>query len=125
MPRPSSDSPPLFETVEKPDFSVETRARRRGQWPVVGMDEAGRGPLAGPVVAGAVILNPRRIPKGLDDSKRLTAEQREALFEQILASAAAVSFASVAAEGIDAINILRASLEAMRRAVAALPVTPM
>jgi ribonuclease HII len=125
MARPRSDSPLLFEVIEKPDFSIENRARRRGQWPVAGMDEAGRGPLAGPVVAAAVILNPRKIPKGLDDSKRLTAEQREALFGQILASAAGVSFASVAAEGIDTINILRASLEAMRRAVAALPVVPL
>ncbi len=124
MPRQRSDSPPLFEVFEKPDFSIENRARRRGQWPVAGMDEAGRGPLAGPVVAAAVILNPRRIPKGLDDSKRLTADQREALFGQILANAAAVSVASVSAEGIDTINILRASLEAMRRAVMALPVAP-
>lgn len=94
-------------------------------WPVAGMDEAGRGPLAGPVVAAAVILNPRRIPKGLDDSKRLSAEQREALFGDILSTSLAVSFASVSAEGIDTINILRASLEAMRRAVTALPITPM
>lgn len=124
MVRTPSDSPLLFEVVEKPDFSIENRARRCGRWPVAGMDEAGRGPLAGPVVAAAVVLNPRRIPKGLDDSKRLTAEQRETLFDQILATATGVAFASVAAEGIDTINILRASLEAMRRAVAALPVTP-
>jgi ribonuclease HII len=125
MPRMSPDSPPLFEVLERPDFSIEKRARRRGQWPVAGMDEAGRGPLAGPVVAAAVILNPRSIPKGLDDSKRLSASQRDALFSQILSRALAVSFASVAAEGIDTINILRASLEAMRRAVAALPIRPL
>lgn len=125
MSRLSSDSPPLFGILERPDFSIEQRARRRGQWPVAGMDEAGRGPLAGPVVAAAVVLNPRRIPEGLDDSKRLSANQRERLFEEILANAAAVSFASVSAEGIDNINILRASLEAMRRAVVALPVQPL
>jgi ribonuclease HII len=124
MARPRSDSPPLFDIPELPDFSIEISARKRGQWPVAGMDEAGRGPLAGPVVAAAVILDPLHIPIGLDDSKRLGAEQRELLFEQILAKAAAVSFASVAAEGIDASNILRASLEAMRRAVTSLAVAP-
>jgi ribonuclease HII len=124
MARPRSDSPLLFEIVEKPDFSFEKKAKREGLWPVAGMDEAGRGPLAGPVVAAAVILDPKRIPKGLDDSKRLTAEQRETLFTEILSTSLAVSFASVAAEGIDTINILRASLQAMRRSVLALPVAP-
>lgn len=119
------DSPPLFEIVERPDFSFEKRARKEGLWPVAGLDEAGRGPLAGPVVAAAVILDPRRIPKGLDDSKRLSREQRQTLFDQILKTSLAVSFASVAAEGIDTINILRASLEAMRRALRALPMRPM
>ena len=73
--------------VEKPDFSFETRAMAEGLWPVAGLDEAGRGPLAGPVVAAAVILDPARIPEGLDDSKRLSFDQREALFERIVASA--------------------------------------
>ena len=125
MARPRSDSPLLFEIVEKPDFSFEKKARRDGLWPVAGLDEAGRGPLAGPVVAAAVILNPKKIPDGLDDSKRLTHDQREALFGRIMATALGVSFASVAAEGIDAINILRASLEAMRRALISLPVSPL
>ena len=125
MSRPRSDSPLLFEIVEKPDFSFERKARRQGLWPVAGLDEAGRGPLAGPVVAAAVILNPRRIPEGLDDSKRLSPAQREALFVQIVGTALGVSFASVAAEGIDTINILCASLEAMRRALVALPLTPL
>ena len=115
----------LFDFPVRPDFSVELRARTEGLWPVAGMDEAGRGPLAGPVVAAAVILDPARIPDGLDDSKRLTAPRREALFADIIGSAVAVAFASVAAEGIDRINILRASLEAMRRSLAALPVAPM
>ncbi|HEY5818422.1 MAG: ribonuclease HII [Tardiphaga sp.] len=125
MARPRSDSPLLFQIVEKPDFATERKAKRQGLWPVAGLDEAGRGPLAGPVVAAAVILNPRRIPDGLDDSKRLTHDQREELFVEILRSAIGVSFASVAAEGIDTINILRASLEAMRRALIALPVQPL
>ncbi|MER9866631.1 ribonuclease HII [Mesorhizobium sp. M0136] len=124
MARPRSDSPLLFEIVEKPDFSFETRAVAEGLWPVAGMDEAGRGPLAGPVVAAAVVLDPANIPDGLDDSKRLTHLQREALFMKILGSALAVSMASVSAEGIDASNILKASLEAMRRAVAGLSIRP-
>ncbi|CAM5525063.1 ribonuclease HII [Aquamicrobium terrae] len=124
MVRARSDSPLLFEIVEKPDFSVETKAIAAGQWPVAGMDEAGRGPLAGPVTAAAVVLDPENIPEGLDDSKRLTFEQREALFDRILASALGVSMASISAEGIDASNILRASLEAMRRALCGLPLRP-
>lgn len=124
MARARSDSPPLFEVIEKPDFAVEKRAIRDGQWPVAGLDEAGRGPLAGPVVAAAVILDPKRIPKGLDDSKRLTAGERDALFDKILASALSVSMASICAEGIDTINILRASLEAMRRAALGLSLRP-
>ncbi|MCO5063270.1 MAG: ribonuclease HII [Rhizobiaceae bacterium] len=125
MARPRSDSPPLFEILEKPDFAIEAKARKDGLWPVAGLDEAGRGPLAGPVVAAAVILDPDNIPDGLDDSKRLSREQREALFQQILNSAPGISFASVSAEGIDRINILRASLEAMRRALCALPMRPL
>ncbi len=108
--------------IEKPDFSIETKAMADGLWPVAGMDEAGRGPLAGPVVAAAVVLNPANIPEGLDDSKRLTHLQREALFLKILGSALSVSMASISAEGIDNSNILKASLEAMRRALVGLPI---
>jgi ribonuclease HII len=124
MLRTRPDSPLLFEIVERPDFSFETKARRDGLWPVAGMDEAGRGPLAGPVVAAAVVLDPDNIPEGLDDSKRLNAQQREALFSNILGSALGVSMASISAEGIDASNILKASLEAMRRALCGLPLPP-
>ncbi len=98
---------------------------KRGLWPLAGLDEAGRGPLAGPVVAAAVVLDPKRIPDGLDDSKRLSAEVREELFGEILGSAIGVSVASVSATGIDRINILRASLEAMRRALCGLSVKPL
>jgi ribonuclease HII len=124
MARSRSDSPLLFELPLAPDFSMEKRAIRSGMWPVAGLDEAGRGPLAGPVAAAAVILDPQAIPAGLDDSKRLTAAEREALFSDILKSALAVSVASVSAGGIDRRNILRASLEAMRRALTGLCVSP-
>jgi ribonuclease HII len=124
MPRPTSDSPPLFVLEAKPDFAMERRALADGHGPVAGVDEAGRGPLAGPVVAAAVILDPRNIPDGLDDSKRLSAERRETLFAEIAASALALSVASVSAAGIDRMNILRASLEAMRRALNGLPLRP-
>jgi len=125
MTRPRSDSPALFDLEEiRPDFSIERRAMKRGQWPVAGLDEAGRGPLAGPVVAAAVILDPKRIPKGLDDSKRLTADAREELFEAILKKALAVSFASCSAETIDRTDIRKASLEAMRRSAANLALAP-
>jgi ribonuclease HII len=109
--------------VAPPSFRRERALLKQGIWPVAGCDEAGRGPLAGPVVAAAVVLDPKRIPKGLDDSKRLTAEQREDLFEKICrTSAFAVAFASPSR--IDRDNILRASLWALARAVHALPETP-
>ena len=72
--------------VAPPSFRRERALIKRGVWPVAGCDEAGRGPLAGPVVAAAVVLDPKRIPKGIDDSKRLTAERREELFEEICAT---------------------------------------
>ena len=116
-------SAPLRLRSKDPISVSNVKAIGAGQWPVAGLDEAGRGPLAGPVVAAAVILNPERIPDGLDDSKRLTAPQREALFYAILQSALGVSVASVCAEGIDRSDIRKASLEAMRRALAGLPMT--
>lgn len=119
------DSPTLFDLPVRPDFSSETAARREGRWPVAGVDEAGRGPLAGPVVAAAVILDPDDIPDGLDDSKRLDAAAREAAFARIIGRAVAVSFSSVCAGSIDAADIRKASLEAMRRAVATLSVAPL
>src|SRR6202048_3838627 len=109
--------------VAPPTFRRERALIKRGVWPVAGCDEAGRGPLAGPVVAAAVVLDPKRIPKGMDDSKRLTAQKREELFEEICATASfAVAFASPAR--IDRDNILRASLWALARAVHALPEAP-
>jgi ribonuclease HII len=91
---------------------------------VAGVDEVGRGPLAGPVVTAAVILDPAAIPPGLADSKLLTAAQREALYPLIMREALAVSFASASAAVIDASNIRAATLAAMARAVAGLSLMP-
>ena len=114
---------PLAEPVLRPTFRRERRALNNGIFPIAGCDEAGRGPLAGPVVAAAVILDPARIPRGLNDSKKLDAAAREALYEKICASAqVAVAFGAV--ERIDRDNILRASLWALARAVKALAVRP-
>lgn len=87
---------------------------------VAGVDEAGRGPLAGPVVAGAVILDPHNPIDGLQDSKRLTAARREALYVEIQEKALAWAVASADVEEIDRINILQATMLAMQRAVDAL-----
>jgi ribonuclease HII len=114
---------PLEEPIVRPTFRRERAAMKRGLMPVAGCDEAGRGPLAGPVVAAAVILDPTRIPKGLDDSKKLAPEQREKLYGKICATAeVAIAFGSTTR--IDRDNILRASLWTLARAVAALPVRP-
>ena len=125
MPRPRPDSPLLFDLPVRPDFSLENEALRENRWPVAGTDEAGRGPLAGPVVAAAVVLDPENIPDGLDDSKRLDAAAREGVFAEILTRARAVSFSAVCAGSIDSGDIRKASLEAMRRSVATLTVKPL
>ena len=91
---------------------------------VCGVDEAGRGPLAGPVVAAAVILDPARPIAGLNDSKKLSAKKRMALAGLIRERALAWSVAEASVEEIDQLNILHASMLAMQRAVAALQVTP-
>lgn len=89
-----------------------------------GVDEAGRGPLAGPVSAAAVILDPVRVPAGIADSKVLPEELRERLFDEILGSAIAVSFCLMPPAEVDRLNIRAATLEAMRRAVSGLAVMP-
>lgn len=99
-----------------PDFSLESEAIGHGLWPVAGIDEAGRGPWAGPVVAAAVILDPKTIPQGLNDSKKLSAARRDALFDEIVATST-YAIASASAEQIDRDNILRASLWAMAQAI--------
>jgi ribonuclease HII len=125
MSRKSDPQPrlPLAEEPVRPTFARERAALKRGIWPIAGCDEAGRGPLAGPVVAAAVVLDPKRIPRGLDDSKKLTPERRELLYQRICARAE-VAVAVASRERIDRDNILRASLWALARAVAGLPVRP-
>lgn len=91
---------------------------------VAGIDEAGRGALAGPVIAGAVILDPRTKIKGLNDSKKLTPKRRAALYDDICRSALAVGVGVVEAPIIDSINILQGTMEAMRRAVQRLETIP-
>lgn len=114
---------PLNEPILRPTFRRERRALNNGIFPIAGCDEAGRGPLAGPVVAAAVVLDPQRIPRGLNDSKKLDPEAREKLYGKICATAqVAVAFGAV--ERIDRDNILRASLWALTRAVKALPIQP-
>ncbi|MFD1196668.1 ribonuclease HII [Seohaeicola saemankumensis] len=109
--------------MSTPDFNLEGALIAQGLTRIAGVDEVGRGPLAGPVTAAAVVLDPAKIPEGLNDSKMLTARRREALLEVIMDSAE-VSIAHASVEEIDAINILRASHLAMERAVAGLPRPP-
>jgi len=102
-----------------PNFSVE----QAHGGVVAGVDEAGRGPWAGDVTASAVILDPKNIPAGLNDSKKLTAAKREALYAEIMANAK-VGVGVASAEEIDELNILEATKLAMQRAIAALGVLP-
>ena len=102
-----------------PDYAFERDAHASGYAHVAGVDEVGRGPLAGPVVAAAVILDPAHIPDGLNDSKQLTAKVRDRLYDELLACAD-VCIAEASVAEIDAHNILRASHIAMVRAVAGL-----
>ena len=114
---------PLGDDIVRPTFNRERYAMKQGIFPIAGCDEAGRGPLAGPVVAAAVILDPRRIPRGLNDSKKLNHETRAILYEKICATAeVAVAIAPPARIEID--NIRGASLWALARAVRALPTAP-
>ena len=107
----------------QPDYAFEQAAVQRGLQYVAGMDEVGRGPLAGPVTAAAVILDSQSIPQGLNDSKKLTARRRAEIADDIwLMAQVAVAHASVAE--IDELNILRASHLAMQRAIDELPQRP-
>ena len=105
-------------------YRYERAAWRSGLKQVAGVDEAGRGPLAGPVVAAAVILDPDRRVKGLDDSKRLTPAQRERLFEQILERAPGLGIGIVDPQTIDRVNILEATRLAMYEALGKLAPRP-
>ena len=128
--------PPLFVLAQNPrcgfgaamkksapDFEFETIAISRGASYVIGVDEVGRGPLAGPVVAAAVRLDPNNIPSGLNDSKKLSAKRRDEL-TALLHAQADVSIAQASVAEIDRLNILHAAMLAMERAVAGLPVRP-
>ena len=105
-------------------FEFDETMRFQYGSPLCGCDEAGRGPLAGPVYAAAVILPPDIKIKGLDDSKKLTAARREVLYDEIVAKSLACAVASVGEEDIDNINILNASMAAMAMAVAELDMAP-
>lgn len=107
----------------KPDFSREQALLANGARFVAGVDEVGRGPLAGPVVTAAVILDPKSIPDGLNDSKKLSPKRREVLFAEILSSAH-VSIAVAPPSIVDSLNIRGATLWAMRQAVLALGQIP-
>ncbi len=104
-------------SADGPTFFLEQNV---GVSPICGIDEAGRGPLAGPVVAAAVILDPANFPEGINDSKKLSEARREAIYEQLL-ECAEVGVGLATVDEIDEINILQASLLAMSRAYDALP----
>ena len=124
----SAHSLPLFpkwKTPEKTDpLSYETIARKAGYRLLAGVDEAGRGPLAGPVVAAAVIIPEDKILPGVKDSKQMTEKARDEAFSVINEAAVAVGIGVVSHQFIDKFNILRASLEAMKRAVLSLDALP-
>ena len=113
----------FFEGMTTPNFDFEKALHAQGYVRIAGVDEVGRGPLAGPVVASAVILNPQNIPVGLNDSKKLTAKRRVVL-DTALRQSAEFAIAEASVAEIDEINILRASHLAMERAVAALKPAP-
>jgi len=116
-----------FELFSEDDISTlyfEQRAQQRGYQLIAGIDEAGRGPLAGPVVAAAVILSDHFDLPGLTDSKKLSEKQRDRFYPQIREQAKAVGVGVASAAEIDQINILQATLLAMKRAVARLPSAP-
>lgn len=108
--------------IQPPDFSFEHHAINLGLIPC-GVDEAGRGPWAGPVVASAVILDATNIPEGLNDSKKLTEARREVLFDLIMQTST-VGIGIVSAQQIDALNILQATYLAMKNAIARLTSPP-
>ena len=110
---------PVFERQMGPDFSFERALITDGVSGIAGVDEVGRGPLAGPVVAAAVILDPANIPDGLNDSKKLSAKKRDVLFD-IIQDSARFCIAEASVQEIDALNIYHASHLAMCRAVAGL-----
>jgi ribonuclease HII len=116
--------PSLFESPDHDLYRFERHARSGGYQLVAGVDEAGRGPLAGPVVAAAGILRPDHPIAGVNDSKKLTELQRERLFDQIMAEALSIGIGSSSPAEIDRINILQATRQAMLAAVRHLSPSP-
>ncbi|MEE9313580.1 MAG: ribonuclease HII [Rhizobiaceae bacterium] len=127
MHRTDSPQPNLLEQPKhpdfKPDFSFESELLKQKLQNICGIDEVGRGPLAGPVTAAAVILDPNNIPNGLHDSKKLTEAKREELFIEIMETSH-VAISNISARIIDEINIRNASLLAMRIAAKGLSIFP-
>ncbi len=123
-PRKSRANNRHFQRLPDDFLDVENRLISCGMGLVAGVDEAGRGPLAGPVVAGAVILDPDCIPVGIRDSKKLSERARTYLFGEITASAIAVGVGVVSSEVIDSDRIIRATLQAMAEAVLSLGLKP-
>ena len=105
-----------------PDEHLENELREKGYAAICGVDEAGRGPLSGPVVAAACILPAGCVIEGLNDSKKLTPKQRDRLFDTVRETAIAYSIGTASPEEIDEINILNATMRAMKRAIDGLPV---
>lgn len=112
----------MFNLPLQPNFSCELDLQKQGFLHIAGVDEVGRGPLAGPVVTAAVILDKDHIPEGLNDSKKLSIQRRNELYDEILQNALAISIASLCAHTIDQSNIRKATLEAMRRCITGLAV---
>lgn len=106
------------------DFELEKALYDAGYKAVAGIDEAGRGPLAGPVAAACVILDPKNIPEGINDSKKLSEKKREKLFDEIMASALAVACVMTDEKVIDEINILEATKLTMRKCVGEIKIKP-
>ncbi len=106
------------------NLEFDAACRAEGVSFLCGVDEAGRGPLAGPVFAAAVIFDPERVPEGLNDSKKLSEKKREKLFDEICEQAQTFSIASASVEEIETVNILQATFLAMKRAVDGLSVVP-
>ena len=104
--------------------AFENQARAEGYTCICGIDEAGRGPLAGPVYAAAVVLRPGQVIEGVNDSKKLSEKKREALFNTICSQCAAYGIGSATEKEIDEINILQATYEAMREAIQKLKIKP-
>jgi ribonuclease HII len=107
-----------------PSYAFESKILAQRTGPVAGVDEAGRGPLAGPVVAAAVIFEKKRVPKGLNDSKQMTAEARENAYVAIMERAVCVGVGEASVDEIDLINIRQATHLAMARAIRALSTAP-